>query len=68
MIEAFIDWLQSQAESERRAGYGAQMRGQAVIAATHIGREFAYYQAVAELRERIGSNDKLAPGELDPRD
>lgn len=50
-LDELEEWAEEQSMSERRAGYDAQMRKELVIAATHVGREWAFMQAVARIRE-----------------
>lgn len=50
-LEELERWCEEQAERERADGFSAQMRGQEILAATRIGREWAFYAAASQCRE-----------------
>lgn len=50
-LEELEEWAAEQAARHRSEAYVAQMGGRSVIAATHIGREFAFQRTVARIQE-----------------
>lgn len=79
LLDELEEWTQALAIRYRAEGYSAQMRGESIIAATCIGREFAMLLVVSEVRDiRTHYRPKgdalapitelLTPGTLDPRD
>lgn len=50
VLDELEDWADLLAVKYRAEGHSAQMRGRQVIAATHIGREFAFQLVVSEIR------------------
>lgn len=51
LLEALESWADEMAQKERTAGYAAQMRKQAVVAATHVGREWAFLLTAIHIRD-----------------
>lgn len=63
-LDELEEWADEQATLHRAWGYASQMAGASIIAATHIGREFAFQRMVMRIREM---REAILTGR-DPRD